>query len=51
MRIVLTKYKAVWAQFGLNNIDGKLRTYFSLKYHFQPEQNLSVIKKMIKGVA
>ena len=29
---------------GLNNIDGKLRTYFSFKDHFETEQYLSVIK-------
>ena len=30
-KTVLTKYKEFWAQFKLNNIDGKLRTYFPLK--------------------
>ena len=45
---VLTKYKEFWAQFRLNNIDGKLRTYFSFKDHFKTEQYLSVIKNFDK---
>ena len=47
-RIVLTKYKEFWAQFRLNNIDGKLRTYFSFKDHFETEKYLSVIKDFDK---
>ena len=45
---VLTKYKEFWAQYRLNNIDGKLRTYFSFKDHFETEQYLSVIKNFDK---
>ena len=40
--IVLTKYEKFWAQFRLNSINGKLRTYFSFKDHFGTEQYLSV---------
>ena len=47
-RIVLTKYKDFWAQFRLNNIDGKLRTYFFFRYHFEMEQYLFVIKDFDK---
>ena len=47
-RTVLTKYKEFWAQFRLNNIDGKLRTYFSFKDHFETEQYLSIIKNFDK---
>ena len=47
-RIVLTKYKEFGAQFRLNNIDGKLRTYFSIKDHLETEQYLSVIKDFDK---
>ena len=47
-KTVLTKYKEFWAQFRLNNIDGKLRTYFSFKDHFEAEQYLSVIKNFDK---
>ena len=48
IKIVLTKYKEFGAQFRLNNIDGKLRTYFSFKDHFETEQHLSVIKIFYK---
>ena len=50
-RTVLIRYKEFWAQFRRNNNDGILRTYFSLKDHFQTEQYLSVIKNLINGVA
>ena len=51
IKTVLTKYKEFWAQVRLNNIDGKLRTYFFFKDHYETEQYLSVIKNFDKGVA
>ena len=46
--ILLNKYKEFWSQFRINNIDGKLRTYFTFKDHFQTEQYLSTIKNFDK---
>lgn len=45
---LLMKYKEFWDQFRINNIDGKLRTYFTFKDHFQTKQYLSTIKNFDK---
>ena len=47
-KIILSKYNGFWAQFRLNNSNGKLRTYFSFKAHFETEQYLSNIKNFDK---
>ena len=46
--VMLVKFKTFWADFRANNIDGKLRTYFSFKEHFEFERNLNIIKKITK---
>ena len=35
--VMLVKSKTFWADFRANNIEGKLRTYFSFKEHFEFE--------------
>ena len=46
--VILAKFRIFWADFRANNMDGKLRTYLSFKEHFEFEQYLNIIKKMIK---
>ena len=46
--VMLVKFKTFWADFRANNIDGKLRTYFSFKEHFEFEQYLNIIKNFDK---
>ena len=46
--VILAKFKIFWADFRANNLDGKLRTYFSFKEHFEFEQYLNIIKNFDK---
>ena len=46
--VILDRYKRFWADFRVNNTDGKLRTYFTFKGHFQFEHYLNVIKNFDK---
>ena len=46
--VILAKFKIFWADFRANNMDGKLRTYFSFKEHFEFEQYLNIIKNFDK---
>lgn len=48
INVMLAKFKIFWADFRANNIDGKLRTYFSCKEHFEFEQYLNIIKNFDK---
>lgn len=46
--IILDNYKRFWSDFRVNNSDGKLRTYFTFKDHFQFEHYLNVVKNFDK---
>ena len=46
--ILLDRYKTFWANFRVNNIDGKLRTYFTYKQNFEFESYLSIIRNFDK---
>ena len=47
-KTILEKYKQFWEDYQIKNIDGKLRTYFTFKFHFEFEQYLSIIKNFDK---
>lgn len=46
--IILDRFKIYWADFRASNTDGKLRTYFSFKDHFQFEEYLNIVKNFDK---
>ena len=46
--VILAKFKIFRDDFRANNMDGKLRTYFSFKEHFEFEQYLNIIKNFDK---
>ena len=49
--IVLIKYKEFRAQFRLNTIDGRLRTYFPLKINIKPNNIFLLLRIFIRDIA